>query len=91
MKVAIWDTYVLREDGKVMHFDILVSEKLKDEEKIFNFGRIYLKTKPFETKKLTTEECKFCHIEEIKKKVKKNIFNEIKEKGYSIIEFENCD
>ncbi|HCM77184.1 MAG TPA: DUF2024 domain-containing protein, partial [Cytophagales bacterium] len=24
MKVAVWDTYVMREDGHPMHFDILV-------------------------------------------------------------------
>ena len=35
MKIAVWDTYVTRKDGKVMHFDILVNENLKDENQIF--------------------------------------------------------
>ena len=29
MKISVWDTYVAREDGKTMHFDILVSHNLK--------------------------------------------------------------
>lgn len=91
MKVAIWDTYVLREDNKIMHFDILVPEKLKDEKIIFGYGKTYLKTKPFKTKKLTADECSFCHYENIKKEQKEKLFNTIKEKGYAIIEFENCD
>lgn len=91
MKVAVWDTYVLRADKKIMHFDILVPADLKDTKIIFGYGREFLKTKPFETKKLTSDECVFCHVEDIKEEVKKNIRNDINKKGYSIIEFENCD
>ena len=35
MKVSVWDTYVKREDGKLMHFDILVSDTLNDEKAIY--------------------------------------------------------
>jgi hypothetical protein len=30
MKVSVYDTYVTRKDGKVMHFDILVPDPLGD-------------------------------------------------------------
>ncbi|NQX97822.1 MAG: DUF2024 family protein, partial [Flavobacteriales bacterium] len=43
MKISVWDTYVKRQDGLVMHFDILVNSKLTDENKIFDFGKNYLK------------------------------------------------
>ena len=36
MKVSVWDTYVKREEGKLMHFDILVPDALNDEKIIFN-------------------------------------------------------
>lgn len=30
MEVSVWDTYVKREDGKAMSFDILVPSDLKN-------------------------------------------------------------
>ena len=86
MKVAIWDTYVHREDGNVMHFDILVPDHLKNEKEIFAFGKEYLKTKPFATANLSAKECRFCHMETAPKMV----VEEISKKGYYIIEMENC-
>lgn len=87
MKVSVWDTYVQREDGKVMHFDILVPNEVTNEETIFKFGKQYLKTKPFTTKHLTAKECRFCHIEQ----ATKQIISSIKNIGFHIIEMENCD
>lgn len=86
MKVAVWDTYVKREGGKIMHFDILVDSKLTDEIKIFDFGKNYLKTKSFKSEELTSKECVFCHIEQ----ATDEMINQIKTKGYYIIEMENC-
>lgn len=48
MKVAVWDTYVKKEDGNIMHFDILVPDNLTNEQTIFNFGKDYLNTKTFQ-------------------------------------------
>lgn len=87
MKVSVWDTYVQREDGTTMHFDILVPSNLKDEDKIFAFGKAYLQSKPFNTKGLTSEECRFCHIQQGTEQMMKTIY----EKGYDIIEMENCN
>jgi len=86
MKVAVWDTYVKRDDDLIMHFDILVESCLIDEAKIFDFGKDYLKSKSFKSEALTTKECQFCHIEE----ATQSIIKEINYKGYYIIEMENC-
>jgi len=86
MKVAVWDTYVNREDGNIMHFDILVPDSITDENTIFRFGNEYLKTKSFETGQLSANECRRCHIEN----ATKEIVSSIEEKGYFIIEMENC-
>lgn len=45
MKVAVWDTYVTKQDGGVMHFDIIVPAELKDEQTIFGYGFKYLSNK----------------------------------------------
>ncbi|MEY8019355.1 DUF2024 family protein [Muriicola sp. E247] len=87
MKISVWDTYVQREDGRRMHFDILVPSDLKDEPTIFVFGNAYLKTKSVENHTLTTKECRFCHIEH----ASKEIVEAIDKNGYAIIEMENCD
>ena len=86
MKISVWDTYVEREDGTTMHFDILVSSDTEDAEVIFGFGRHYLKTKPFKTEGLSSKECRFCHIEH----ATDDIMEAVKQHGYAIIEMENC-
>lgn len=86
MKVAVWDTYVKRKDGKVMHFDILVPQEEKDEKKIYAYGRQYLDGKEVLSEELTSKECSFCHIEEASEEV----VNDINTKGFHIVELDNC-
>lgn len=87
MKVLVYDTYVQRQDGKTMHFDILVPSSLQTESTIYDFGNEYLKSKPFKTSHLSSKECQFCHIE----RASETIINQINQKGFSIIEMENCN
>lgn len=87
MKVAIWDTYVKRKDGRIMHFDIIVPETIKEPDKVYQFGREYLISKGEKDANISSKECRFCHIEKIKPEWEKDI----QSKGYSIYEMENCD
>lgn len=87
MKVAVWDTYVTKKDGSVMHFDIIALEAIKDTSIIYAYGREYLKSKGQNGQPLTSKECKFCHIETLKPQWE----SDIKQKGYYIIEMENCE
>ncbi|AXT58448.1 DUF2024 family protein [Aquimarina sp. MMG015] len=87
MKIAVWDTYVNRKDGLLMHFDILVSNESMDEDQVLAYGKKYLSTKTFKTLSLTAKECRFCHIET----ASPEIVNLIETKGYAIIEMENCN
>lgn len=86
MQVAVWDTYVTKKDGKVMHFDIIVPEETNNEDQIYEYGREYLKTKGQEGQPLTAEESKFCHLEPLKPEWEESI----NKKGYYIVEMENC-
>lgn len=87
MKVAVWDTYVDKRDGSVMHLDIIAPVETDDKEQIYNYGREYLKTKGQEGQPLTSKECRFCHIEALKPEWEESI----RQKGYYIVEMENCE
>lgn len=87
MKVAVWDTYVTKKDGTIMHFDILAPEELKDTKVIYNYGKDYLKSKGQGGQPLTSKECRFCHVENLRPQWEEDI----NAKGYFIIEMENCN
>ncbi len=86
MKVAVWDTYVTKRDGTVMHFDIIVPESIKDEATVYAFGRQYLDSVNESGRPLAAKECRFCHLE----RATPEIEEAIKEKGYYILEMQNC-
>ena len=86
MKIAVWDTYVTKIDGSIMHFDILAPEIIKDTTIIYKYGQDYLKTKGQDGQPLSSKECKFCHVENIQPQWEANI----NKQGYFIIEMENC-
>lgn len=87
MQVAVWDTYVTKNDGSIMHFDIIAPSEIKDSNVIFAYGLEYLKEKGQENQPLTSKECSFCHIET----VSPHWEAKIKDKGYFILEMENCN
>lgn len=70
-----------------MHFDIVAPEDIKDAEIIYAYGREYLKRKGLEGQPLASNECRFCHVQSINPQWEA----EIKQKGYFIIEMENCN
>ena len=87
MKIAVFDTYVSRPDGRVMHFDILVPDAGKDIEQVLGFGRRYLAARGVPAENLTAQECRFCHIESASEPVQA----EVDRIGFAIIELGNCD
>lgn len=87
MQVAVWDTYVTKKDGTVMHFDIIAPDHIKDEKIIHTFGKEYLLSKNQAEQPLTAKECQYCHIE----KASPEIEMSIQQKGYYILEMQNCN
>lgn len=87
MQVAVWDTYVTKKDGSIMHFDIIAPKEIIDTSIIHNYGRDYLEQKGQSGQALSSNECRFCHIETLKP----HWVVAIKQKGYFIIEMENCN
>lgn len=84
MQTAVWDTYVKKKDGNVMHFDIIVPDGIKDQQIIYGYGKIYLAQKGETESGLDTEECRFCHIEEPTLEMKEAIDSQ----GYFILEMD---
>jgi len=85
-KVNVWDTYVTKKDGSIMHFDILAPVAISDPEIIHNYGKEYLKTKNQEGQPLSSKECRLCHVE----RLRPDWETSINDKGYFIIEMEGC-
>ncbi len=86
MECSVFDTYVNTTQGGLMHFDIIVPVGTADEV-VFKFGKEYLGKKGQSDAHLSTEECKFCHIE----KAELHVEEAIHTKGYYILEMEGCE
>lgn len=87
MKVAVWDTYVTKADGTVMHFDIIAPSEIKDEATIHKYGKEYLTIKNQSGQPLSAKECSLCHIET----ASAEMVSAIEQKGYYIIEMQGCN
>lgn len=87
MEVAVWDTYVQKKDGTLMHFDIVAPISVRDANIIHSYGRIYLEEKKQEGQPLTAKECRYCHIEKANEQMEDTILK----KGYFIIEMQGCN
>ena len=85
-KVNVWDTYVTKKDGSIMHFDILAPVEISDPSTIHKYGKEYLSSKGQEGQPLSAKECRLCHIE----RLRPDWESAIQEKGYYIIEMEGC-
>lgn len=86
MKAAVWDTYVVKKDGSIMHFDIIAPAEIDDSAVIHRYGLEYLLEKGQEGQTLTSEQCTFCHVESVRPAWE----DSIGEKGYFIFEIDNC-
>lgn len=85
MQVAVWDTYVKKQDGSVLHFDILVPADKKDAAAVFEFGKMHLAARNEPAGKLESEECQLCHIEDPGPEV----LESIRRQGFYILEMED--
>lgn len=85
-RVNVWDTYVTKKDGSIMHFDIIAPVDITDTDTIYTYGKDYLKVKQQAGQALSAKQCRLCHIEQLRPEW----VAEIKEKGYFIIEMEGC-
>ena len=86
-EVNVWDTYVTKKEGGLMHFDIVAPVAIADPETIYAYGKQYLKGKGQEGQALSAKQCRLCHIEVLRPEWEA----EIEEQGFFIIEMEGCN
>ena len=89
MKIAVFDTWVRRPDGRAMHFDILVTNEPahRDPAVVLAHGRRYLAGKGLPPASLEARECRFCHTEPASPAQAAQIARD----GFGVVELENCD
>lgn len=85
MNCDVFDTYVTRPDGQVMHFDIIVPAG-STPETVLTFGQNYLAEAGVADSKVTAERCRFCHVEQATPEMQEAI----KRKGYFILAMTGC-
>jgi hypothetical protein len=85
MECAVYDTYVTKNDGKTMHFDVVV-EASTPHDRAIEYGKEFLASIGQSDQKMTSEECQFCHVQEAPSFVEKSI----KQNGYWIQKMEGC-
>ena len=85
MECAVYDTYVTKKDGKIMHFDVIV-EASTPQEKAIEYGKEFLEQVGQGDQTMTQEECQFCNVQEAHPVVAKDIEN----RGYFIQKMEGC-
>ena len=85
MECAVYDTYVTKKDGRIMHFDVIV-EANTSHEKAIDYGKEFLEQVGQDGQKMTQEECQFCHVQEAPPMVKRDI----ESRGYYIQKMEGC-
>ncbi len=85
MNCDVFDTYVNKPDGELMHFDIIAPAGTQ-HEKALAFGQEYLTAVGITEGKVTAEQCRFCHVEQATPEMRQAI----EQKGYFILVMEGC-
>ena len=85
MQVSVFDTYVKKRDGNIMHFDIIVPTNTQVTS-VYTYGAQYLKKKGQEGQEINSKQCQFCHVEHLQSYME----DDIKRHGYFILEMQGC-
>lgn len=84
MKAAVWDSYIKKGDGNVLHFDVVVPDSKSEATLVYKYAYEYLKSKGIEGVEINVKNCQFCHIENLTEEMKTNI----ETSGFHIIEMD---
>lgn len=85
MDCDVFDTYVTRPDGQLMHFDVIVPTGTELAAALA-FGQTYLLSVGVTDSVVTAERCRFCHVEQ----ATPEMAQAIGEQGYFILAMEGC-
>ena len=86
MEIQVYDTYVKAKDGKTMHFDVYLDKAAGSMGKALEGAKKYLSSVGEGDAKITTEECRFCHVKDPSQEEQ----TEITKEGFYIYKMSNC-
>ena len=84
MDFHVYDTYVKAKDGHTMHFDVITDSNQID--KAIEYAKKWLRSIGEEKSKVTSEECRFCHIQTVPEEMEIEIMTE----GFFISKMDGC-
>ncbi|CAH1387865.1 DUF2024 family protein [Candidatus Nitrotoga sp. M5] len=84
MDIHVYDTYVKAKDGHTMHFDVFTA--VKNDLQAIEFAKKWLISIGEGEALITSNECKFCHIQS----ASNNVIEAINQDGYFIYKMEGC-
>ncbi len=85
MRLDVFDTYVQRDDGETMHFDVLMP-KGSTQESAQSKATHWLQSLGVTVANLQLESCRFCHSED----ATPEIARDVETQGYFILQMEGC-
>jgi hypothetical protein len=85
MDCDVFDAYVTRPDGRLMHFDVIVPAGASQVEALA-FGQAYLTSVNVMDSVVTAERCRFCHAEQATPEMARAIAAQ----GYYVLPMEGC-
>ncbi|MBS4035364.1 MAG: DUF2024 family protein [Ignavibacterium sp.] len=84
MKAAVWDSYIKKDNGNVLHFDVVVPDSRSETAIVYKYAYEYLKSQGIDDVEINVKNCQFCHIETLTDKM----ISDIESKGFYIIEMD---
>ena len=84
MKAAVWDSYIKKDNGNVLHFDVVVPDSRSETAIVYKYAYEYLKSKGIDSAEINVKNCQFCHIENLTDEM----ISDIESKGFYIIEMD---
>lgn len=86
MKIDIFDTYVTHQDGKTMHFDVLLPQSSSSSEKAVQYAMKWLKQIGIQSDDIKLNKCSYCHSESSHPEIESSLTTQ----GYAIFQMEGC-
>jgi hypothetical protein len=84
MKIAVFDTYAKTQDGKVLHFDVLMPDS--DESLAVTYAEQWLREIGLDSGDVELTSCRYCHNEDSAP----GVIQIIREQGFYILQMEGC-
>ncbi|WP_434558563.1 DUF2024 family protein [Pseudomonas sp. Z4-20] len=85
MTIKVYDTHVRTQDGRYLHFDVLIDRN--DLEFAQSCARRFLAEQGIEDKDMTLNDCRFCHVEPSNPKIVETIAKQ----GFFILKLQGCE